>query len=177
MIYQKPFKISILILLASLSFSCSPKLTPPSLTADFNGWNPPDVEYPNQHKHWAYCLDVYDGDSVTLWIENGFNNFQLWKTRLLDIDAPEVRGSERELGLISKKWLADEILGKYIVIEAPDGKLDKYGRLLIRIYKDNLDFSQSINLKMVDLGLADIYLMKAADLMPDYEIQAQEDKP
>lgn len=159
------FKHCFLFLILFIASCSTGKIIPPS-GASITSWTPPVTEYQNQHKHWAYVLDVYDGDSVTLWVENGFNNFQLWKTRFLDIDAPEVRGSERELGLITKKWLADQILGQYIIIDAPNGKLDKYGRLLIRVYeKDDLLFEYSLNQKMVDMGLAEDYVLRKSDLI------------
>ena len=44
----------------------------------------------------ARCVSVYDGDSITLDIDLGFNHWMLnQKIRLLGIDTPEIRGPER----------------------------------------------------------------------------------
>ena len=66
----------------------------------------------------AVVRSVYDGDTVTLDIDLGLG---VWlkkqKIRLYGINTPEIRGEERESGLISKHRLSDMILDKEIVIE------------------------------------------------------------
>lgn len=153
----------LLIILFFFLFSCGSTKNKPTIEIKpfFDTWTPPGVKFQNQDKRWAYCLSVYDGDTVTLWIENGFNVFQLWKCRLYGIDAPEVTGSEKPMGLITKAWLSDEILNKYILIDVYGGKTDKYGRLLVTIYKnDDYFFTTPLNVKMIELGLVKEYLLK-----------------
>ena len=73
--------------------------------------------------------DVYDGDSITCDLDLGLN---VWlksqKIRLLGIDTPEIRGEEREMGLISKARVEELILNKEVVISTH--KTGKYGRWL-----------------------------------------------
>ena len=54
----------------------------------------------------ARCTSVYDGDSITVDIDLGFNHWMLnQKIRLFGINTPEVRGAERPSGLIARDRL------------------------------------------------------------------------
>jgi len=120
----------------------------------------PEAQFQNQYQVWAYVVGVYDGDTVDLLFQSGVNNWQIWSTRLLDIDAPEVRGKEKELGFITRDWLADQVLGKWILVKMPGRNLDKYGRLLVTLFSPNyndLELSVNLNQKMIDLGLVEPY--------------------
>lgn len=99
----------------------------------------------------AYVVDVYDGDSITLDIDLGFNIvMKNQKIRLYGIDAPELRLEEKESGLISKNWLVERILNKNVVIKTYKDSRDKYGRWLADIYVGDV----FINETMVIEGLA-----------------------
>ena len=80
---------------------------------------------------------MYDADTVTADIDLGFSFVHTdQKFRLYGIDAPEVRGDEREAGLEARDALRDRILGQEVTIcSIEDGK-GKYGRYLARIYHD-----------------------------------------
>lgn len=75
------------------------------------------------------------------------------KVRLLGINTPEVRGKERELGLISRDRLRELIDGKDVIIVTHKDKGGKYGRLLATIYLDGVN----INQQLVDGGFAKAY--------------------
>ena len=75
------------------------------------------------------------------------------KVRLLGINTPEVRGPEREKGLVSRNRLRDLIDGKDIIVSTYKDKGGKYGRLLATIFLDGVD----INQQLVDEGLAEVY--------------------
>ena len=108
------------------------------------------------HQPYCYkatCVSVYDGDTVTLDISLGFGVTMREKIRLLGINTPEVRGKERELGLISRDRLRELIDYKDVIIVTHKDKGGKYGRLLATIYLDGVN----INQQLVDEGLADIY--------------------
>jgi len=96
----------------------------------------------------AIVLDVYDGDTIRVEIELGFglkwrgDDNKGVKIRLYGIDTPEVRGEERELGLISRDKLRELILNKNIILKTIKDKTEKYGRYLgIIITEDNLNIN------------------------------------
>tara|TARA_B100000963_G_C22613555_1_gene666114 strand:- start:2047 stop:2379 length:333 start_codon:yes stop_codon:yes gene_type:complete len=87
------------------------------------------------YKYKAFVEKVYDGDTITVSIDCGFGiQLQKQKIRLYGINTPEVRGEERELGLISRDKLREKILGKTIVLNTIKDKKGKYGRYLGIIY-------------------------------------------
>ena len=102
----------------------------------------------------ARCTSVYDGDSVTLDIDLGFNIvMHNQKIRLLGINTPEVRGSDRLDGLISRDRLRELIEGKDIIMASHRDKSGKYGRWLATIYTNGIN----VNQLLINEGLADIY--------------------
>lgn len=146
---------------AILLTSCGPKITGP-LTADMTELipEPPTTIFHNQHRHWAYVTSVYDGDTVTLLFESGVNSWQVWRTRLIGIDAPEVRGREKELGIVTRNWLSDKILGQWILFDTQGWDLDKYGRLLVTLQlpsETNIEQPLNLNQEMIRLGLVQVY--------------------
>jgi len=48
----------------------------------------------------AFCHSCYDGDTFTMTIDLGFNVQVTEKIRLFGVDTPEIRGDERERGLL-----------------------------------------------------------------------------
>ena len=108
-----------------------------------------------EKQHYVYhalVTEVYDGDTVTVDIDLGLN---VWvrkeKLRLHRINAPEVRGEERERGLASRDWLRAQILGSTVVIETLQDKKGKYGRYLAEVWLGELN----INDALVSEGLAE----------------------
>lgn len=103
-------------------------------------------------------LDVYDGDTVRVEIDFGFG--MSWRgsdgrgvqIRLYGINTPEVRGEERERGLISRDRLREEILGKSVTLKTVKDKTGKYGRYLGYIIKED---GTNINEWLVSEGLAE----------------------
>lgn len=110
--------------------------------------------YDYLYDYRAIITGVYDGDSVTADIDLGF---RVWakgmKLRLLNIDAPEIRGEARPEGLTSRDWLRERVLGKTVIVRTHKDKTEKYGRWLAEIILDNI----SINNEMVKLGYAAPY--------------------
>lgn len=102
------------------------------------------------YRYRAVVTDVYDGDTMTADIDLGFRiTMHKQKIRLYGIDTPEVRGTDKEMGLIAKRYLSDEVLGREIELETYKDKSGKYGRWLGIIHT-----GRNINKEMVDLGLA-----------------------
>lgn len=105
----------------------------------------------------ALVVDVYDGDTVTLKVDLGFNVSTKVKARLHGIDAPEVRGEERPEGLKARDFLRDMILNKEVTIRTHRDKQGKYGRWLVEIFADELNICK----ELVDNGYASIYPAKS----------------
>lgn len=104
---------------------------------------------------------VVDGDTIDVVIDLGFSILYSSRVRLAGIDTPESRTAdkvEKELGLESKKYLADRLkAAKKIVIKTE--KLDsseKYGRILGWLYLDG--DTVSVNNEMIKYGYAWGYL-------------------
>lgn len=132
---------------------------------------PPD----NQEYVYRNCIveQIYDGDTVRLTIDFGFGLTQNKVTfRLYGIDTPEMRGSEREDGVITRDWLRTQTciegtefdgygfvtngIQNLVTIQTiPDptytASKGKYGRYLIILWDDD---GNNLNHKMVDKGLA-----------------------
>ena len=92
------------------------------------------------HHYRALVVAVYDGDTITVDIELGLSvGLKAKKIRLHRINAPELRGEEREAGIRSRDHLRGLILGQRIVLETIKDKTGKYGRLLgeIWLFEDN----------------------------------------
>ena len=104
----------------------------------------------------AVVNKVYDGDTCTVDIDLGMN---CWirneKLRLYRINAPEVRGTERPAGLLSRDFLRGLILGKDVLIETVKDKKGKYGRFLADIWlKDENENWINVNDLLVERGHA-----------------------
>ena len=109
----------------------------------------------------AIITDVYDADTVTASIDLGCGVWlQGQKLRLYGINAPEMRGSEKPQGIISRDWLRKQIIPYndskgYIMIQTIKDKTGKFGRLLAVLYKqDKPDEWINLNELMVGLGYA-----------------------
>jgi len=82
-------------------------------------------------------IKVYDGDTITVASKIPIPNSPLYRfsVRLNGIDCPEKRTknvSEKETALLAQKRVANLILNKRVVLQGV--QLEKYGRLLARVY-------------------------------------------
>ncbi|HEY9812699.1 MAG TPA: thermonuclease family protein [Candidatus Sericytochromatia bacterium] len=104
----------------------------------------------------AIVKAVYDGDTCTVDIDLGM---KVWihgeKLRLCRINAPEIRGEQREAGLAAGEFLRKQIDGKQVFIETIKDSQEKYGRYLAEIWLENQN-GQWININdlMVSQGHA-----------------------
>lgn len=105
----------------------------------------------------AIVVSVYDADTITCDIIVDDN--PLWKIRttfydqdlrLMYIDAPEVRGTEKVKGFVSRDSLRSWIHGREVLLQMGPKLRDKYGRPLCVVWLDTVN----INQKLVDAGLA-----------------------
>jgi len=82
----------------------------------------------------AVVVSAYDADTVRLDIDLGCGIWlQNEPCRLFGINAPEVRGKEKEAGKRARDYLRELIVGKEVVIETIKDKKGKYGRYLVNI--------------------------------------------
>ena len=87
------------------------------------------------YEYRAFVRKVYDGDTVTVDIDLGFDVvLKGQKIRLVRINTPEVRGKERPEGLKSRDALRNKIGNKWIKIKTQKDKKGKFGRWLGEIW-------------------------------------------
>ena len=104
----------------------------------------------------AFVTQVYDGDTVTVDIDLGLHTWMKGeKLRLYRINAPELRGEEKEAGKISRDYLKKLVWKKELVIETIKDKREKYGRYLAEIWLplDNCRY-MNVNDELVKKGYA-----------------------
>lgn len=93
----------------------------------------------------AVVRSVYDGDTIrvdwdlgaSIWMRNE-------PIRLYGIDAPELRGEEREAGLAARDWLRERIDGKEIVMRTIKDAKGKYGRYLAVVFREGEDINAAL---------------------------------
>lgn len=107
----------------------------------------------NPYYYNAKVLDVYDGDTITVDVDFGFSIRMEMRIRLWGINTPELRGSDREKGLVSRDYLREMILGKNIILETIKDSKGKYGRILGIIHFNGLN----VNEHLINEGFADRY--------------------
>ena len=91
----------------------------------------------------GHVTGVWDGDSITLNLDLGFKFCRKeMKLRLYGINTPEIRGEEREKGIIARDALRKKILGKDVIIQTISDKTCKYGRYLGIIYLEGVNINQ-----------------------------------
>ena len=113
------------------------------------------------YEYKAHVVSVYDGDTLRADIDLGFG---VWlknqSIRWLKIDTPEVRGEERESGLVSRDRVRELILDKDVILKTYKDDKGKYGRWLAEVYfidTEIIEWSNSINEQLIQEGLADPY--------------------
>ena len=106
------------------------------------------------YEYRAYVRKVYDGDTVTVDIDLGFDVvLKAQKIRLVRINAPEVRGKQRLEGLKSRDALRGKIANKWVKIKTQKDKKGKYGRWLGEVWLAE----ECINDWLIAEGLAEVY--------------------
>lgn len=107
----------------------------------------------------AKCIDVHDGDTITIAINFGTDKHPCieWKKcRLAGINCPEISRTtnllEIEHGLRAKEYVEKRIKNK-IVYVCSDNTTEKFGRLLATVYENKTD-KVSLNQQLINEGLA-----------------------
>ena len=104
-----------------------------------------------RHRWMFPMLDcrVYDGDTLMeLRLDLGFSATLTVTGRLYGINAPEVRGEERDRGIASRDWLIKEMdRADYVMIEtrpSNEKAQGKYGRWLVTVWADGVNLNESM---------------------------------
>lgn len=103
------------------------------------------------YEYKAKVIKVYDGDTITVLADLGFSITIKETIRFYGLNTPEVRGVEREDGLISRDRLRERILGKEVIIKTRKDKKGKYGRYIAEIFLED----ENINEWLITEGLAE----------------------
>jgi micrococcal nuclease len=109
------------------------------------------------YQYNAVVTSVYDGNTCTVDIDLGLHT---WihgeKIQLMRINAPEIRGRDRDKGLLSRDFLIELILGKKVILGTFKDKKGKYGRYLGEIWIfDEADDFINVNDLLVEKGYAE----------------------
>lgn len=114
------------------------------------------------HKVIAKCVKVYDGDTVHLCMfVNGMKTPKRFVCRLEGINTPELKSknqAEKKDAIIARDYLKQQILDKIVFVKC--GDFDKYGRLLVKIYKYNISTrirGKLINDMLLENNMATVY--------------------
>lgn len=107
----------------------------------------------------AIVKSILDGDTVKVDIDLGFG---IWlkdqNIRLMKINAPEIKGESKSLGMKSKERLSELLLNKEIKLETSKDKKEKYGRWLGLIIISVNNEEICINDLMISEGYANLYI-------------------
>jgi len=107
-----------------------------------------------KYSYKAVVTSIHDGDTFTADIDLGFGVWLKKQTiRLFGINAPEIKGEFRSLGLTSKDRLSELTINKEILLETIKDKKEKYGRWLGVVSVDG----KNVNNLLVEEGFAKPY--------------------
>jgi endonuclease YncB( thermonuclease family) len=95
---------------------------------------------------------------VTVALDLGFGHWFRTQMRLAGIDAPEMVGPDKLLAERSRDYLRGRILGKWVVVHCGKQPLEKYGRVLGRVFMAEPAGWTDICQEMVTAGMATAYL-------------------
>lgn len=109
----------------------------------------------NLYHYWAYVIRVYDGDTIHVDIDLGLKNWKKdEKIRLARINAPELRGDERNAGIKSRDFLENLILKKFVLLQTKKDRKGKWGRYIGEIWLKMDDQWVNVNDLLVEKGFA-----------------------
>jgi len=112
----------------------------------------------------VYCyrvvkiVKVVDGDTCDVLLDVGFHTYLQKRLRFLKIDTWEVRGDERERGLLAKARL-EELLNTAdaVYVQTEMDAEGKYGRVLAWLWVQNGAAVTNVNDQLLLEGHGDLY--------------------
>ena len=121
------------------------------------------VVFAHEYSYRATVVSVYDGDTVTLNVDLGFD---IWMTnervRLYCLNTPEITGAEKPEGLAVRQHLLDLMpVGSEVEIRTIKDRTGKFGRYLVVIYLQGQD--ESLNARLLREGKARVMAFSRRD--------------
>ncbi len=113
------------------------------------------------YQYKATILDVYDGDTVHMDVDVGFEINLTLHSRLYGIGAPELRaagGKAARDHLIFLLGLRDATPTSTIYVQTVKDRTEKYGRYLSVLFRRDLPRMPSVNQLMISDGFAVAYM-------------------
>ena len=108
-----------------------------------------------RYKYKAEVLRIIDGDTIVVRADCGFNTFVVLTVRLVEMDAPEVRGPDKLRGRAATNHLKTLIeKNSPVTITTVKDKRGKFGRYLATLHGRD---GRSLNQQMIDDGHAVAY--------------------
>lgn len=99
----------------------------------------------------AFVTRVVDGDTIDVTLDLGCCVYVKERLRLANIDAPEMRGTEKLFGRQSKVVLAERVEGQHVIVQTEKDKRGKYGRYIATVWHEGTN----INKWLIDNGHAE----------------------
>ncbi len=112
------------------------------------------------YQYKATILDVYDGDTVHMDVDVGFEINLTLHSRLYGIGAPELRaagGRAARDHLIFLLGMRDATPSTSVFVQTIKDRTEKYGRYLAVLYRRDLKGMPSVNQLMIADGFAVAY--------------------
>jgi len=114
----------------------------------------PDTPSGIDYTYKAKITKIVDGDTIYMDVDLGFGVYYDAKVRLLQIDAWEIRGEEKERGIKAKEFVEKNYpVGSEVLLQS--SKQGKYGRWLGTVW--NIGDTKSLNQLLVENEHAEIY--------------------
>lgn len=111
---------------------------------------------PPSYQYHAKVLEVYDGDTLTLDTDLGFDVHLITKVRLEGINTPEVRGAEKVEGLKVRDYVRTLLPPDREVVLVSKSR-EKYGRWLGRVYFVSEGHLVDLSQHLLSQGMAEEY--------------------
>lgn len=112
------------------------------------------------YEYQATVTKVYDGDTITVDLDLGFDHvIKNMTLRLYGINTPELRGGTNASKIDARKardYLRELILDRDIMVRTIEDKTGKYGRYLAVIFLEG--GVDNVNLHMIEQGYAEEYI-------------------
>jgi micrococcal nuclease len=110
------------------------------------------------YEYRARYVGNYDGDTIDLEVDLGFNIRHTIRVRLADVNTPELRGGTKESKelAIEARDFVEETLGNdhELIVRTEKDRKGKYGRYIARI---EVDGEFDLGEELLKLGLATKY--------------------